>query len=143
MPNDGYCDGQEESEDAAKEAKNEENERLDEADVWEEGKLGYREERIRIVGKGSISSGEERANQHRMRFEDEVIDAVNEADSFVKSDLESTQMDQEQERSQSVFYESQDVPGTDLQDDLEGIEHATHQQINSQQSDADNVPTSA
>ncbi len=71
-----------------------------------------------------------------MQFKDKVSDAVIEADGIVESNLESTQGYQEQVGLQLVLNESQDVPGTDLDKDLESIEHATHMLIISQQTNA-------
>ncbi len=95
------------------------------------------------MGNSTPSSDKDIPNQHRKRFEDKVADAVNEADGYAESKTEDGVVHQRRQSSRSVFYESQELPGADLEDDLESIEHLTRPQGFESDLEQDTVPTSA
>ncbi len=52
-------------------------------------------------------------NRQRTKFKDEVADAVNRADSSVKSKMEDIVVDDEQQNHWSDIFESHELPSAD------------------------------
>ncbi len=57
-----------------------------------------------------------------------MADAINKADGYAKSETEDEVVNQRRLSGRSVFHESQELPGADLDDDLESNEHPTRPQ---------------
>ncbi len=77
------------------------------------------------MGNSTPSFDKDIPNWHRRQFEDEVADAVDEADGYAESETEDRVVNQQRQSGHIVFYESQELPGANLDDDLESIEHPT------------------
>ncbi len=95
------------------------------------------------MGHSTPSSDEDIPNQHRRQLEDEVADAVDEADGYAESKTKDEVVYQQRLSGCSVFYESQELPGVDPDDDLESIEQPLRPQSGECHLEQDTVPTSA
>jgi hypothetical protein len=137
------ADQQEESAQRSDEAAGEEEEEAEEEHRWHESDVENGNERFEIVGNSTPSLDKDIPNRHRRRFEDEVADAVDEADGYAESETKDEVVNQQRLSGHSVFYESQELPGADLDDDLESIEHPTRPQSYESHLEQDTVPTSA
>jgi hypothetical protein len=82
------ADQQEESAQRSDEAAGEEEKKAEEEHRWHESDVENGNERLEIVGNSTPSSDEDIPNQHRRRFEDQVADAVDEADGYAESETE-------------------------------------------------------
>ncbi len=125
---DADANQQEESVHRSDEAAGEEEEEVEEEHRWHESDVENGNERFEILGNSTPSSDEDIPNWHRRRFEDEVADAVDEADGYAESETKDEVVNQRRLSGCSVFYESQELPGADLDDYLESIEHPTRLQ---------------
>ncbi len=123
--NDADANQQEESAQQPDEAPGEKEEEANEDHWLHEDEVQDTNGRFEIVGNSTPSLDEDVLNWHRRQFEDEVTDAVNETDGYVESQTKDGVIHQRWQSSQSVFYESQELPGIDFGDDLESIEHQT------------------
>ncbi len=137
------ADQQEEYAQRSDEAAGEEEEEAEEEYRWHESDVENGNERFEIVGNSTPSSDEDIPSRHGRRFEDEVADAVNEADGSAESETEDEVVNQRRLSGRSVFYESQELPSADLDDDLESIEHPMRLQSYESHLEQVTVPTSA
>jgi hypothetical protein len=142
-PNDADANQQEESAQQPDEAAGNEEDEAEEGHRTHEGEVEDGNERFEIAGNSSPSPDDDIPNRHERQFEDEVTDAVNEADGYAKSKTKDGVVHQLQQSSRSVFYESQELLGADLEEDPESIEHQTRPQSYESDLKQDTVYTSA
>ncbi len=82
------------------------SEKVEEGNLFQEGKVEDANERVENAGNYTPSLEKDIPYWYRAQFEDEVVDAVNEADGYVKSQNQDRVVVLRWQKNWSVFYKS-------------------------------------